>query len=86
MEMPGPLRIASTMPRHQPTPLRSPTLPRRNSGSSSRPPQTQRWKVMSAGEKPTSMPWRAAVKPTAQKIAAPAPHRMPMGGTDAGSA
>ena len=33
---------------------------------------------MSAGENPTSMPWRAAVKPIAQKIAAPAPHRMPM--------
>ena len=78
MEMPGPLRIASAMPRHQPMPLRSPTLPRRNSGSSRTPAQTQRWKVMSAGENPTSIPCRAVVKPTAQKIAAPAPQRMPM--------
>ena len=46
-------------------------------GSSASPGQTKRCSAMTSGDRPTSMPWRAATKPSAQHKAAPVPHNRP---------
>ena len=46
-------------------------------GRSISPGQTKRCSARTRGDKPTSMPWRAATKPSAQDKAAPAPQATP---------